>query len=114
MVVVTDVRTPDAILNEIRATRNELHRGPDALRDAELAAERAEEAAQLAFDKAFMTAEGSIPERQGVARAASVTERDQAFVARAAFNRARAKIRALEASLVSLQAELRWAREEGA
>jgi len=106
--------TPDEVLAAIRATRAELNRGPDHLHETELAAERAEDAAQLAFDKVLMQADGSIPEKQAQARAASVGERDAAFIARAAHNRVRAKIRALEASLVSLQAELKWAREEGA
>lgn len=106
--------TPDEILAAIRATRVELMKGPDYLQEAELAAERAEDAAQLAFDRVLMQADGSIPEKQAQARAASVEERDAAFVARAVHNRVRAKIRALEASLVSLQAELKWAREEGA
>ena len=111
---MSDVRTPSDVLDLIRQTRHELMRGPDYLHDAELAAERAEDAAQLAFDKVLMLAEGSIPEKQAQARAASVEERDAAFIARATFNRVRAKIRALEASLVSLQAELKWMREEGA
>lgn len=105
---------PADVLQLIRETRHELMRGADYLHDAELTAERAEDAAQLAFDKVFMTAEGSIPERQATARAASTGERDAAIIARAVYNRVRAKIRALETSLVSLQSELRWMREEGA
>lgn len=107
-------RTPDQIMQEIVSTRHELARGSDALYEAELAAERAEDAAQLAFDVVLMQVDGSIPEKQAQARAASADERDAAFVARATYNRVRAKIRALEASLVSLQSELRWAREVGA
>ena len=107
-------RTPDQILAEIATARHQLERGSDALYEAELAAERAEDAAQLAFDKVLMTADGSIPEKQAQARSASVTERDEGFVARATYNRVRAKIRALEAALMSLQAELKWAREAGA
>lgn len=102
------------ILSEIVQARTSLERGSDALFEAELAAERAEDAAQLAFDKVLMQSEGSIPEKQAQARAASVDERDAGFVARATYNRVRAKIRALEAALVSLQAELKWARNEGA
>lgn len=107
-------RTPDDVLTEIRDTRAELTRGSAFLYDSELKAERAEDAAQLAFDSALMTAEGSIPEKQALARLASVKERDEAFVARAEFNRVKAKIRALESALMSLQAELKWMKEEGA
>lgn len=109
-----EVRPPDVIMSEIVQTRRELSRGSDALYDAELSAERAEDAAQLALDRVYMTAEGSVEDRKAQGRAASVEERDAAFVARAEYNRIRSKIRALEASLVSLQSELRWAREVGA
>lgn len=107
-------RTPDVILAEIVSVRSELARGADALYEVEVAAERAEDAAQAAFDKILMQVDGSIPEKQAQARAASQEERDAGFVARAQYNRVRTKIRTLEAALVSLQAELRWAREVGA
>lgn len=108
------VRVPDQILSEIVQTRHELMRGSDALYGAELAAERADDAAQLASDRVYMTAEGSIEDRKAAGRAASQVERDAAFVARAEHNRIRSKIRAMEAALVSLQAELKWAKEAGA
>jgi hypothetical protein len=106
--------TPDDVLRLIRETRAELMRGPDYLHEAELAAERAEDAAQVAFDKILMTVDGSIPEKQAQARAGTVEDRDRAFVARAVHNRVKAKIKALESSLVSLQSELRHMREDGA
>lgn len=111
---MSEVRTPADVLDMIRQTRHELMRGPDYLQEAELAAERAEAAHQLAFDKVLMQVDGSIPEKQAQARAAVVEEQDAAFIARATYNRVRAKIRALESSLVSLQAELKWMKEEGA
>lgn len=106
--------TPDDVLRSIRDTRAELLRGPGVLHDAELAAERAEATAQLAVDKAMLTAEGSIPDRAAQARAVTVEVRDGAFVARAVHTRIKAKIRALESALVSLQAELKWMKDEGA
>ena len=106
--------TPDDVLDLIRQTRAEMLRGPDYLQEAELASERAQEAAQVAFDKAFLGAEGSIPMREAVAREVSSSERDAAFIAKAVHNRVKSKMRALEASLVSLQAELKHMREDGA
>lgn len=108
------MRTPDVVLDEIRRVRSELMKAPTALADKQLAAERADLTADLAFDKTFMVTEGSIPERQAAARAASQAERDQAFIASAEWNRVKAKVKAWEAALVSLQAELKWMREEGA
>lgn len=107
-------RTPDVVLAEIHAVRAELSKAPGALYDAELKAERAEDAAQLAMDKALLTAEGSIPEKQALARIASAELRDAAFIARAELNRVKTKTRGLEAGLMSLQSELKWLREEGA
>lgn len=106
--------TPDDVLDQIRQTRFDLLRGPDIVHEAELAADRAQEAYQTAFDKALMTADGTIPQREAAARAASAAEHDAAFVAKAAFNRGKSKLRTLEAALVSLQAELKHLREEGA
>jgi hypothetical protein len=107
-------RTPDDVLTEIRQTRTHLERGSSALYDAELKAERAEDAAQLALDKALLLAEGSVPEKQAHARLASASERDVAFIARAELNRVKAKIRSMESTLMSLQSELKYMKEEGA
>jgi len=111
---VDEVRTPDHVLAEIRQTRGELLRGSSVLKDTEIAANRADLTADLAFDAAFMTAEGSIPERQAKGREASQEQRDVAFIAAAEHNRVKAKLRHLESALVSLQAELKWMKEEGA
>lgn len=107
-------RTPETVLGEIHGIRIELAKAPAALYDAELKAERAEDAAQLATDRALLTAEGSIPEKQALARIASELQRDVAFIARAELNRIKTKTRGLESSLMSLQSELKWMREEGA
>lgn len=108
------MRTPDDVLNEIRTTRTQLMKASDAISKAKYLADKADLDADLEFDKAFMTAEGSIPERQAVGRALSVSARDEAFIASAEFERVRAKTRHLEASLTSLQTELKWMRGEGA
>lgn len=108
------MRTPDHVVDEIRQTRGELLRGSSVLKDTEIAAQRADLTADLAFDKAFMTATGTLDERKATARAAAQEERDTAFVAIAEHNRVKAKLRHLESALVSLQAELKWMKEEGA
>lgn len=107
-------RTPETVLAEIHATRALLQKAPDAQYEAELKAERAEDAAQLAFDKALLSADGSVPEKQAQARLASAEARDEAFIARAELNRIKTKTRGLESGLMTLQSELKWLREEGA
>lgn len=81
---------------------------------AKLDADRSDLLADLAEDKVFMTSEGSIPERQAQARAAGAELRDVAFIKAAELERIQKKMRHLEASLTSLQAELKWMRGEGA
>lgn len=107
-------RTPDDVLAEIRSVRAQLMKASDAIAQKRLAADRTDLSADLAFDKSFMTAEGSIPERQAVARHASQQERDVAFIAAAELERVQKKTRHLEAALTSLQTELKWMRGEGA
>ena len=106
-------RTPDHVLADIRSTRTQLLGGPDALYDNEVKAETAELAAHKAEDLAFISAEGSVEMRKAAARLAAEEDATKAVVARAAHNRAKALIRALESSLMSLQAELKWMKEEG-
>jgi hypothetical protein len=108
------MRTPDDVLTEIRTVRAQLMKASDAIAKAKLAADRTDLAADLEFDKAFMTAEGSIPERQAVGRSSSTEVRDVAFIASSELERVQKKTRHLEAALTSLQTELKWMRGEGA
>lgn len=108
------MRTPDNVLEEIRTVRAQLMRASDAIAKARLNADRTDLEADLEFDKAFMTSDGSIPERQAVARHASQASRDVAFIAASELERVQKKTRHLEAALTSLQTELKWMRGEGA
>ena len=108
------MRTPDEVVDDIRKTRGELLRGSSAIYDAETAAELAELAAQKAEDLAFINGEGSVELRKAAARLAAEEATTEAVIARAGHNRVKTKIRGLESALVSLQAELKWMKEEGA
>ena len=108
------MRTPEHVVEDIRQTRAELLRGSSAIYDAETAAELAELAAQKAEDLAFINAEGSVELKKAAARLAAEEEVAAAAIARAGHNRVKTKIRGLESALMSLQAELKWMKEEGA
>lgn len=108
------MRTPDDVVAEIRQTRGELLRGSSAIYDAEVKADIAALVAQKTEDLAFINAEGSVEFKKAAARIASEEESAAAAIARAEFNRIKVKIRGLESALVSLQAELKWMKEEGA
>ncbi len=86
----------------------------DAIEKLEIDAERAELDAQSVIDKVFLTAEGSIPEKQALAREKSIYERDAAIIARAAFNRAKMKAKFLESETMRLMAVLKSIQIEGA
>ena len=108
------MRTPDEVVDDIRTTRAELLRGSSAIYDAETAAELAELAAQHREDVIFLETEGSVEARKAAARVGAEEATTAAVIARAALNRVKTKIRGLESALVSLQAELKWMKEEGA
>lgn len=107
-------RTPDDVLHELRGYVAELMRGPDALEAAILAAEQADDAADLAFQKALLTADGSVAERTAHARIASADLRDRAHIEAAKVARVKAKIRALEVAVTAAQTELKYMREQEA
>jgi hypothetical protein len=106
--------TPEDIRLELSQVGRELSKAADAIQVLEIEAERAELKAQSDMDKVYMTAEGSIEDRKALAREKSLTSRDAAFVARAGYNRAKAKSKHLELSQMRLMATLKSVQLEGA
>jgi hypothetical protein len=99
--------TPDQVRSQISAYLVEQARGPQAHFDAELKAERAEDAYQAAFDRAYLSSDGSIEDRKAVARLATLELRDAMEIARAEFGRVKLKIRQLDSSLMATQSLLK-------
>lgn len=99
--------TPEQVRAQITAYLAEQSKGPQAHYEAELKAERAEDVYQAAFDKHYLTAEGSIEDRKAIARLATLDLRDAMGVARAEFGRIKLKIRQLDASLMATQSLLK-------
>jgi hypothetical protein len=106
--------TPDEIRTIILGLTREQSRGPDAHYEAELAAENAEGDYELAYDRAFLNAEGNIEERKAQARLVTHELRDAAAVARAAHGRVKFKMKQLDASLMAHMAVLKSVMAEGA
>jgi hypothetical protein len=106
--------TPEDIRLQLAQVGREQSKAHDAIEKLELEAERAELAAQSAIDRVFLTAEGSIPEKQAQAREQSLELRDAAVVARAALNRAKMKAKFLESETMRLMAQLKSIQLEGA
>lgn len=106
--------TPEEIRTELLKVRADLMRGPDAVRDLEIQAEMADLEAERAFDIALLSAEGSVEEKKAQARLAAADIRKDAVIPRAAYNRAKSKIRALETEQMALQSVLKSIQAEGA
>jgi len=106
--------TPEDVRLELTQVGRELYKAADAIQLLEVEAERAELKAQSEMDKTYLTAEGSIEDRKAVAREKALQARDAAFVARAGYNRARAKAKHLELSQMRLMATLKSIQAEGA
>jgi len=106
--------TPEDIRLELAQVGRELSKAADAIQGLEVDAERAELKAQSDMDKVYLTAEGSIEDRKALAREKALQSRDAAFVARAGYNRARAKAKHLELSQMRLMATLKSIQAEGA
>jgi hypothetical protein len=105
---------PDEIRLELAQVGRELSKAADAIQGLEVDAERAEMKAQSDMDKTYLTAEGSIEDRKAVAREKALQSRDDAVIARASYNRARAKAKHLELSQMRLMATLKSIMSEGA
>jgi len=108
------MQTPDTILDEIRHNRALLMQSVGLLEQTQLAAAHAALELQAAEAHEMAQSEGSIPDRKNAALLATLELRRAADVAEAAHQRVKAQIKATEHALVSLQSELRHARESGA
>lgn len=106
--------TPDVIRDQIVGVQVKLRKAPDIVHDLELAAEEADLVADTVLQRALLNATGTVDERKAMARIQSRAEHDDAVVKRAAYNRAKLRVRLLEAELMSLQALLKSVQAEGA
>ena len=106
--------TPDEVRTIILGLTREQARGPEAHEQAELAAERAEDEYESKYDRAFLDADGNIEERKAQARLVTRELRETAYVARAAHNRVKLKIKQLDNSLMAHMAVLKSVMAEGA
>ena len=106
--------TPEDVRITILGLTREQTKGPDAHYDAEVAAERAEDEYHSLYDRAFLDAEGNIPEREAQARLVTRPAREAAFVARAVHNRVKLKMKQLDSSIMAHQSVLKAMLAEGA
>jgi len=108
-----EIITPGHIIQELQRLTAEMDKGSNALYDAECKMADAEAAYDKAVSLAFINNQGTVADRQAVAKLQSVEEKLQADLARAEFNRVKTKMKTLSdqatmMAVMSKNVELQW------
>jgi hypothetical protein len=105
--------TPGGIIDELRRLMAEIEKGASALYDAECKLADADSAFDKAVSLAFLNSEGTVADRQAVAKLQAVEQKLAADLARAEFNRVKTKMKTLSdqstmMAVISRNVELQW------
>jgi hypothetical protein len=108
-----EIITPGHIVLELQRLTKEMDRGASALYDAECKMADAEAAYDRAVSLAFINNDGTVADRQAVAKLKAVNERLQADLAKAEYNRVKTKMRTLSdqatmMAVISKNVEIQW------
>lgn len=108
-----DIISPGHIIQELQRLTAEMDKGSNALYDAECKMADAEAAYDKAVSLAFINNQGTVADRQAVAKLQSVDEKLKADLARAEFNRVKTKMKTLSdqatmMAVMSKNVELQW------
>ncbi len=108
-----EIISPTHIIQELQRLTAEMDRGSNALYDAECKMADAEAAYDKAVSLAFINNQGTVADRQAVAKLQSVDEKLKADLARAEFNRVKTKMKTLSdqatmMAVMSKNVELQW------
>ena len=110
---MTELVTPLDIINELARIRAESEKGIGYLAEAEQKLVTAELAADKAEALALLQAEGTVVDRQAIAKLQSAAEREVAALAKVEVNRVRLKLKHLSEAQMAVQTsarlvELQW------
>ena len=108
-----EIISPTHIIQELQRLTAEMDRGSNALYDAECKMADAEAAYDKAVSLAFINNQGTVADRQAVAKLQSLDQKLQADLARAEFNRVKTKMKTLSdqatmMAVMSKNVELQW------
>jgi len=108
-----EIISPTHIIQELQRLTAEMDKGSNALYDAECKMADAEAAYDKAVSLAFINNQGTVADRQAVAKLQSVDQKLQADLARAEFNRVKVKMKTLSdqatmMAVMSKNVELQW------
>lgn len=107
------ITTPGQIIEELENLKRQMERGANALYDAEIRLADAEAVYDRAVSLAFLNSQGTVADRQAVAKLQAVEEKLKADLARAEFNRIKLKMKTLAdqatmTAVISKNIELQW------
>ena len=100
------------VVAELRHIQTEVQRGIAALYDCECKLADAENAYDRELQLSFMNAQGTVADRTAVSRLQASEKRLLADLAKAEYNRVKAKLKALEMAQMSLQTQSRLMETE--
>lgn len=100
------------VIQELNRLTKELSNGYKALYDAECALAEAELELDTVEQKAFLAAQGTVADRNSLARLESAQNRFQRDLRRAEVNRIKTKIKSLESALTASQTMARLLEAE--
>ena len=108
-----EIISPTHIIQELQRLTAEMDKGSNALYDAECKMADAEAAYDKAVSLAFLNNQGTVADRQAVAKLQSVDEKLKVDLARAEFNRVKQKMRMLSdqatmTAVMGRQVEMLW------
>jgi hypothetical protein len=108
-----EIISPTHIIQELQRLTAEMDKGSNALYDAECKMADAEAVYDKAVSLAFINNQGTVADRQAVAKLQSVDQKLQADLARAEFNRVKTKMKTLSdqatmMAVMSKNVELQW------
>ena len=106
------IDTPLDVINELASIRSQSERGIALLAEAEAKAVKLELEADKAEALALLEAKGNIPDRQAVAKLASLEQREAAELARVEVSRIKTKLRHLSESMMAVQTSARMVELE--
>jgi len=108
-----EIISPGQIIQELQRLTAEMDKGSNALYDAECKMADAEAAYDKAVSLAFINNQGTVADRQAVAKLQALEEKLKADLARAEFNRVKTKMKTLSdqatmMAVMSKNVELQW------
>jgi hypothetical protein len=104
--------TPMGVVAELHRIRAEVQKGIAVLYDTECKLADAENAYERELQLAFINAQGTVADRTAISRLQASEKRLQADLAKAEYNRVKAKLKALETAQMGIQTSARLMETE--